>query len=91
MSETVLLTVANAGYDFHGCDHRDPDHCACATWDEAICPVCEERIAAGQDIYLVIRERFPYLPEDADEQDWETIEWHKACDQGSVAAEVATT
>lgn len=91
MSETVLLTVANAGYDFNGCTSNDCNGCACSVWEPQICPVCEERIEAGQDIYLVIRERYPYLAEDDEEQDWETIEWHRACDKGSVAADQAVT
>lgn len=89
MSDTVMLTVANPGYDFNGCDSRHSDNCACATWEPAMCPLCEKRIEAGQDIYVVIREMYPYLAEDDEDQNWETIEWHKSCDPGTPAADNA--
>jgi hypothetical protein len=54
-----------------------------------LCPVCGEPIRDGEDCYLLVREKLPWLPEDHADQDWDTIEWHVACDTSSPAPDGA--
>lgn len=38
------------GFDFQGCDSRDPNTCSCETWEQAYCYECDEEIVDGQRI-----------------------------------------
>ena len=81
-----VMRITAKGFGFNGCDSTNPDRCACATWAPEECPLCEQEIIDGQDIIVVTREMWPYLPEDSEDQEWEHYLWHVSCDIGSLAA-----
>jgi hypothetical protein len=56
---------------------------------EGACAACGQEIAGGQEVYTLVGEKFPWLPEDHDRQAWPVTQWHMTCDQGSISAECA--
>src|SRR3546814_647788 len=52
----------------------------------ATCAACGEEITGGQELYILIHEKRPWLPEDHQDQLWPAVQWHKECDQGSLSA-----
>jgi hypothetical protein len=56
---------------------------------EGGCAACGSEIAEGQEIYTLVDEKYPWLPEDHNDQRWPVKQWHKSCDQGSISADSA--
>ncbi|GAS95485.1 uncharacterized protein RMCC_2451 [Mycolicibacterium canariasense] len=71
MSDRATLQAASAGYV--GGAH--------------LCDVCKKSILPGQQILVLIRDKYPFKCEDADDQDYDVFEWHQVCDPGTIAAE----
>lgn len=53
------------------------------------CAACGREMAAGAEIYSQVIERRPWLQEDDETQEYDVIEWHRACDRETLSAAFA--
>lgn len=79
-THTITVTETTAeGFNFEGCSDRNPDACACSSYVEVICQLCDEPICDGELIQTVTYPTIHSVDYDSMDQEWETDAWHTAC------------
>jgi hypothetical protein len=56
---------------------------------DAPCDACNEPLRSGERVFHLTHCASPWKAEDDEDQDYRGYTWHKACDEGSLAADGA--